>query len=69
VAALRPRVQALADGLIDAVVERGSMDLIGAFAFPLPTSVILEMLGVPVADRDRFRAWSNALITMPLWMK
>jgi len=63
VAALRPRVQALADALIDAVVERGSMDLIGAFAFPLPTSVILEMLGVPVADRDRFRAWSNALIT------
>ncbi len=63
VAALRPRVQALADGLIDEVVERGAMDLIGAFAFPLPTLVILEMLGVPTSDRDRFRDWSNALIT------
>ena len=63
VAALRPRVQALADGLLDAVAERGNMDLVGEFAFPLPTAVILEMLGVPAEDRDRFRDWSNALIT------
>ena len=63
VASLRPRVQALADDLLDGVVERGSMDLVSEFAFPLPTSVILEMLGVPVEDRERFRAWTNALIS------
>lgn len=63
VAALRPRVQALADGLLDGLVARGGMDLVSDFAFPLPTAVILEMLGVPAADRDRFRAWSDALIT------
>ena len=63
VASLRPRVQALADGLLDGVVERGSMDLVAEFAFPLPTSVILEMLGVPGEDRERFRAWTNALIS------
>ncbi len=63
VAALRPQVQRYADELLDAVIPRGHMDLVADFAFPLPTSVILAMLGVPVDDRDRFRAWSNALIT------
>ena len=62
VAALRPRVQAQADALVDRVVERRAMDLVADFAFPLPTSVILTMLGVPDRDRDLFRAWSNALI-------
>ncbi len=66
VAALRPRVQALADALVDGVVGRGRMDLIADFAFPLPTTVILEMLGVPQGDRERFRAWSNALIAPAL---
>ncbi len=63
VASLRPRVRALADGLLDGVIGRGSMDLVTEFAFPLPTSVILEMLGVPGEDRERFRAWTNALIS------
>ncbi len=66
VAALRPRVQALADGLVDGIEGRGAMDLIADFAFPLPTTVILEMLGVPDRDRERFRMWSNALIAPAL---
>jgi len=66
VAALRPRVQALADALVDGVAGRGAMDLIAEFAFPLPTTVILEMLGVPQRDREHFRAWSNALIAPAL---
>jgi cytochrome P450 len=40
--------------------------LITDFSFPLPTTVILELLGVPVVDRDRFRAWGNALIEPPM---
>jgi cytochrome P450 len=60
---LRPRVQAIADALLDAVAGRGEMDVIGDYAFPLPITVIAEMLGIPAADRDRFRDWSDALLT------
>jgi cytochrome P450 len=63
---LRPRVQEIADGLIDAVESRGEMDLIDDFAFPLPITVIAELLGIPVADRDSFRRWSNAIMTPAL---
>jgi cytochrome P450 len=63
---LRPRIQEIADELIDAVEARGEMELIDDFAFPLPITVIAEMLGIPVADRDSFRRWSNALVTPAL---
>jgi cytochrome P450 len=59
---MRPRVQAIADELLDRVEGQGQMDLIADYAFHLPTIVILEMLGIPAADRERFRAWSNAVI-------
>ena len=60
---LRPRVQEIADALLDGVVARGEMDLVDDYAFPLPITVIAELLGVPVADRDRFRTWSATVIT------
>ena len=63
---LRPRIQEIADGLIDAVEGRGEMDLVDDFAFPLPITVIAELLGIPVADRDRFRLWSNVIMTPAL---
>jgi cytochrome P450 len=59
---LRPRIQEITDELIDAVEGRGEMDLIDEFAFPLPITVIAELLGIPVGDRDRFRHWSNAIV-------
>ena len=59
---LAPRVQAIADELLGPVLPRGAMDLIEEFAFPLPIIVIAELLGVPPADRNRFRAWSRALV-------
>lgn len=59
---LRPRIQQIADELLQAVQERGSMDLIGEYAFPLPITVIGELLGIPESDHDRFRDWSNAII-------
>lgn len=49
--------------MLDQVQARGQMDLIDDYAFPLPIVVIAEMLGVPAADRDRFRAWSDAFVT------
>jgi cytochrome P450 len=58
--ALRPRVEALASGLLDTLAQRGSpADLHAEVAVPLPILVICELLGVPYADRDRFRAWSQ----------
>ncbi|WP_437587977.1 cytochrome P450 family protein [Sorangium sp. So ce1000] len=59
---LRPRIQAIADELIDAVIDRGRMELVADFAFPLPTAVIAELLGLPAEDRDRFRRWTKVLL-------
>ncbi len=60
---LRPRVQEITDALLDAVEARGEMDLIDDFAFPLPITVIAELLGVPPEDRNKFRHWSDALLS------
>lgn len=54
VEAMRPRVQRIVDGRIDAALERGRMDAIADFALPVPELVISDMLGVPAADRGRF---------------
>ncbi|MFI6699429.1 cytochrome P450 [Streptomyces sp. NPDC050509] len=62
VRALRPRVQEIADGLLDAVEGDGRADLVDAYGFPLPVTVICELLGVPAADREPFRAWSAAVV-------
>src|SRR5882762_1855808 len=55
---LRPHIQQIVDGLLGRVQDERTMDLIADLAFPLPVIVISEMLGVPAADRDRFRQWS-----------
>ncbi|HEX2074198.1 MAG TPA: cytochrome P450 [Geodermatophilus sp.] len=65
VEALRPRVQEITDALLDRITPRGSADLIGEFALPLPITVIGELLGVPEADRDRFRAWTDDILDRP----
>lgn len=58
---LRPHVVDIAERLLDAVEGQGSMDVIRDFAFLLPIIVIAELLGVPSADRDQFKAWSTDL--------
>lgn len=59
---LRPRIEALAQELLAGAEARGGeVDLIREFAFPLPVTVIAELLGVPAEDRDRFKAWSTDL--------
>jgi len=66
VAGLRPRVAAITAALLDALAARlaagDPVDLIEAFAFPLPVTVICELLGVPAADQAQFRVWSNAIV-------
>ena len=59
------RIQAIADRLLDAVQHKGSMDLVREYALPLPLTVIVELLGIPSQDRDRFRLWSKALLKTP----
>ena len=59
--AVRPRVAAVADELLDAAAEHERFDLIEAFASPLPIIVIAAMLGVDAADVGDFRRWSKGL--------
>lgn len=61
--ALRPRVQQITDGLLDAMLPAGQADLIDALAFPLPMTVICELIGVPDLDRDAFRRLSNDVVS------
>jgi cytochrome P450 len=63
VADLRPRIQSIADELIDGVEDSGQMEVMQDFAYPLPAMVIAEMLGVPTSDRDLLKAWSQKMAT------
>jgi cytochrome P450 len=59
---LAPRVEVIAHQLLDEALERREVDLVEALTYPLPVIVIAEMIGVPVEDRARFKAWSDALV-------
>jgi cytochrome P450 len=58
---LAPRIEVLVDGLVAQMVERGASEVIADLAYPLPATVICELLGIPAADRDRNRAWAAAV--------
>ncbi|MFD6876681.1 MULTISPECIES: cytochrome P450 [unclassified Streptomyces] len=62
--ALAPRIQQVADELLDAMEanEHRGADLVQAFAFPLPMTVMCELLGVPELDRGAFGTWSNEMV-------
>lgn len=61
VAPLEPRIRAIVDELIDAV--DGDFDGVAVLGEPMPVAVIAELIGVPEADRARFRAWSAAIMS------
>ncbi|HEY5926589.1 MAG TPA: cytochrome P450 [Kofleriaceae bacterium] len=63
VRALSPRIDGLVSELLAPIVERGSMEVIADLAYPLPATVICELLGVPAADRDRNRHWGAIVAT------
>lgn len=62
---LQPRIRQIADDLLDGMTQSRKANLIDAFAFPLPITVIAEMLGIPAADREKFRLWTNNLLFGP----
>src|ERR1700712_1572615 len=51
---MRPRIQQIVDETLDAIVDRGQMDLIEDFAFRLPVTIICDMLGIPAEHREVF---------------
>lgn len=65
VEALRPKIEQVTADLLDDVAAAGAtepVDLLDAFAFPLPITVICDLLGVGADDRENFRAWSNTIV-------
>ncbi len=60
--ALRPRITDLVDGMLDAMAAQRRVDLVDALAFPLPFSVIAEMLGTPPADHERIRQLTGTVV-------
>jgi hypothetical protein len=56
---MRPRVQEIVDRSLDAVIDRGEMDLIADFAFRLPVTIICDMLGIPEEHREGFHAGTS----------
>jgi cytochrome P450 len=62
VEAMRPRMQATVNMLLDEVAEAGRMDIIHDIAVPLPVTILAEILGAPVAHRMRFKEWADDLL-------
>ncbi len=62
IAELEARIREITNELIDGMIAKGQGDFIADFAFPLPVTVIAELLGIPREDRDRFRYWSQTII-------
>ncbi|EJR54878.1 hypothetical protein IIM_01818 [Bacillus cereus VD107] len=63
---LEGRIQEIADDLINDVQQKGTLNLVDDYAFPLPINVISEMLGIPKEDQAKFRIWSHAVIASPV---
>ena len=60
--AMRPTIRTLVDSILDRHAPRGEMEIMRDFAFPIPATIISDMLGIPESDRDRFAALSQAII-------
>ena len=61
IAASEARIRELVDELIDEFVDQGHTEFIANFSYPLPATVIAQLIGAPAEDQDRFRIWSQAL--------
>jgi cytochrome P450 len=65
---LGPRIENIANSLIDNIIEKdnNTMDLITDFAYPLPATVIAELLGVPSEDQDTFHQWADNIVSLEI---
>ncbi|OMF79347.1 cytochrome [Paenibacillus glucanolyticus] len=59
---LAPKIQEITTSLLDEAEKKGAVDIVEDLASPLPITVIAEMLGVSMEYRERFKAWSDALV-------
>ena len=59
---LEPRMHAIANELLDAALDAGDVDLVQALSYPLPVTVIAEIIGIPSEDREKFKRWSDAAV-------
>ncbi len=63
--ALQPDINALVEGLVDRIAEKGRFDVVEDFAYPLPVAVICRLLGVPIEDEPQF-SQASALLAQAL---
>ena len=61
---LRPYVATLVEGHLDAIADAGECELVADLAFPLPITVIGELIGIPAPDRPLFRDWSRDILAV-----
>jgi cytochrome P450 len=59
---LEPRLREVAHQLLDDALEQRDVDLVQALTYPLPVTAIAEIIGVPPADREQFKVWSDAAV-------
>ena len=59
---LEPRMHEIADELMSAALAQGEVDFVRAMTYPLPVIVIAEIIGVPAADREQFKHWSDEAV-------
>lgn len=64
IASLEPRIRELSRELLEPVMARGELDLAVDYAGPLPSMVIAEMIGIPLADRHRFLRWAEVIVNL-----
>src|SRR5260370_33414389 len=60
---LESRIKEISNGLLDQVQHLGEMDVIRDLAYPLPITVIAELLGIPAERREDFKQWSDAFVS------
>ncbi len=65
IAQLEPRIIEVTDGLLDRVADQRKMDVIADLAYPLPITIIAELLGVPPEEQDLFKDWSTTMVSGP----
>src|SRR5215467_175156 len=63
VAKLEAHIENIANEMLNEVILRGKMDLIDDLAYPLPVTIIAELLGVPIEDRNLFRGWADMIVS------
>jgi cytochrome P450 len=61
--ALEPRIREIATGLLDEMAAAGDrLDLVNSYSYPLPITVICELIGIPPVRREDFRQWSSVFV-------